>query len=98
MNRKLSPELEDGIKTSLTVGQRWSMDFMSDQLSDARRLRVFNVIDDFSRQCHLALVETSISGRRVARELVPIPTHSDSYSDLIRTPIPRDSDGPNLLA
>ena len=29
---------------------------------------------------------------------VPIPTHSDIYSDLIRTPIPRDSDGPNLLA
>ena len=42
---------------------------MSDQLSDGRRIRVFNVIDDFSKQCHLALVETSISGRRVAREL-----------------------------
>ncbi len=45
------------------VGQRWSMDFMSDQLSNGRRLRVFNVIDDFSKQCHMALVETSIAKR-----------------------------------
>ena len=44
-------------------------DFVSDQLSDGRRLRVFNVIDDFSKQCHLALVDTSIGGQRVAREL-----------------------------
>jgi len=29
---------------------------------------------------------------------LPIPTHSDSDSDLIRTPIPTHSDGPDLLA
>jgi putative transposase len=27
------------------------MDFMSDALGDGRRFRVFNVIDDFSREC-----------------------------------------------
>ena len=32
-------------------GQIWSMDFMSDQLSSGRRIRLFNVIDDFTRQC-----------------------------------------------
>ena len=50
-------------------GERWSMDFMSDQLSCGRRIRLFNVIDDFTRQCHTILVDTSISGVRVAREL-----------------------------
>ena len=42
---------------------------MSDQISDGRRLRVFNVMDDFSKQAHLAMVDTSISGLRVSREL-----------------------------
>lgn len=49
--------------------QRWSMDFMSDQLSSGRRFRLFNVIDDFTKQCHTITVDTSISGHRVAREL-----------------------------
>ncbi len=49
--------------------QRWSLDFMSDALEDGRRFRVLNVIDDFSRECPAAVVDTSIGGARVAREL-----------------------------
>ena len=49
--------------------QRWSLDFMSDALADGRRLRILNVIDDFSRECLAAVVDTSLSGERVAREL-----------------------------
>jgi len=49
--------------------QRWSLDFMSDALEDGRRFRVLNVIDDFSRECLAAVVDTSIGGARVAREL-----------------------------
>lgn len=49
--------------------QRWSLDFMSDALADGRRFRVLNVIDDFSRECLAAVVDTSIGGHRVAREL-----------------------------
>jgi len=48
--------------------QRWSLDFMSNSLSDGRRLRILNVIDDFSRECLAAVVDTSLSGERVARE------------------------------
>jgi putative transposase len=29
------------------VNQRWSMDFVSDQLANGRRFRVLNVVDDF---------------------------------------------------
>jgi putative transposase len=49
--------------------QRWSLDFVADTLSDGRRFRVLVVVDDFTRECLALVVDTSISGRRVAREL-----------------------------
>jgi len=49
--------------------QRWSIDFMSDQLADGRKLRTFNVVDDFSRQCLAIEVDTSLGGARVTRVL-----------------------------
>jgi len=49
--------------------QRWSLDFVSDALADGRRFRILCVIDDFSRECLAAVVDTSLSGIRVAREL-----------------------------
>ena len=42
---------------------------MSDSLSCGRRFRILNVIDDFSRECLAAIVDTSLSGIRVGREL-----------------------------
>ena len=52
-----------------SVNQRWSMDFMSDQLANGRRFRVLNIVDDYSRECVLQIVDFSISGQRLAREL-----------------------------
>jgi putative transposase len=49
--------------------QRWSLDFVSDTLVDGRRFRILCVIDDFSRECLATVVDNSISGERVAREL-----------------------------
>jgi len=49
--------------------QRWSLDFVSDVLVDGRRFRVLVIVDDFTRECLALIVDTSISGRRVAREL-----------------------------
>src|SRR5208283_5376448 len=48
---------------------RWSVDFVHDQLVDGQRLRILNVIDDVTKECLAAVVDTSISGRRAAREL-----------------------------
>ena len=48
--------------------ERWSMDFVSDQLANGRRIRVLNVVDDFSCECVLQVVDVSISGARVANE------------------------------
>ena len=49
--------------------QRWSLDFVSDVLADGRRFRVLVVVDDFTRECLALVVDTSLSGRRVVREL-----------------------------
>jgi len=48
---------------------RWSMDFVSDQLSNGRRFRVLNIIDDYSREMRGQLTDYSITGQQVARFL-----------------------------
>jgi putative transposase len=51
------------------ANQRWSLDFVSDALSDGRRFRVLCVIDDFTRECLATVADNSLSGERVTREL-----------------------------
>ena len=51
------------------ANQRWSLDFVHDQMITGRRFRVFNVVDDVTRECLAAVPDTSISGKRVVREL-----------------------------
>ena len=56
------------------LNQRWSLDFVSDALADGRRFRILAVVDDFSRECLALVVDTSLCGVRVARELDQIVT------------------------
>ncbi len=53
----------------LAANRRWSLDFVPDTLVGGRRFRILCVIDDFSRECLATVVDNSISGERVAREL-----------------------------
>ena len=57
------------IEAPLAPNQRWSVDFVSDQLTDGRRFRILTVIDNCTRECLALVADTSLSGRRVAREL-----------------------------
>ena len=54
--------------------ERWSLDFVSDQLNDGRRFRVLAVVDDCTRENLALIADTSISGTRVARELTALIT------------------------
>ena len=49
--------------------QRWSLDFMGDQLADYRRFRILNIVDDHSKFRPGQIVDLSIPGVRVARFL-----------------------------
>ena len=51
-----------------------SLDFVHDQFACGRRFRVLNIVDDVTRECLAAIPDTSISGRRVARELTDLIT------------------------
>ena len=49
--------------------QRWSLDFVSDTLTDSRRFRMLAIVDDYTRECLALVADTSLSGVRVGREL-----------------------------
>ena len=48
---------------------RWSIDFVADTLTSGRRFRILTLVDDFTRECLALVVDTSLTGLRVAREL-----------------------------
>ena len=52
-----------------SINQVWSLDFMSDALTDGRRFRVLGVLDQCSRECLVIAADTSLPGLRVVREL-----------------------------
>ena len=77
--------------------ERWSLDFVSDTLSDGRRFRMLCVLDDYTRECLALVADTSLSGARVARELdgvsarfgFPASVVSDNGTELTSTAILR---------
>lgn len=90
-----------GTRAPLTVpqgpNQRWSLDFVSDQLGDSRRFRILAVVDDFTRECLALVADISLSGMRVGRELDaviarrgrPLSIVSDNGTELTSTAILR---------
>jgi len=55
------------MEVPVQVNQRWSMDFVADQLSHGRRFRILNIVDDYSREMVGQYVAFSITGQQVAR-------------------------------
>lgn len=65
------------------ANQRWSLDFVCDALADGKRLRILTIVDDFTRECLKMVVDTSISGVRVARELSDLIAKRGSPSAIL---------------
>lgn len=56
-------------KKATKINEIWSLDFMFDRLADGRKIRLLNIVDEFTRESLRIVVDTSLSGLRVAREL-----------------------------
>ncbi len=51
------------------VNDRWSMDFVSDSLSNGGKIRVLTVIDSFTRKCLALKIARSLPSRSVTEVL-----------------------------
>lgn len=73
VRRRLRKRIARSVRTPMAItshrNERWSLDFMSDQLADGRVFRTLNVVDEFTRECLAIEVDTSLSGGRVVRVL-----------------------------
>jgi putative transposase len=67
--KRLLREKPESLVEPTAINQVWSMDFMHDQLSDGRSIRLFNVLDDFNREGLDIEVGFSLPSERVIRSL-----------------------------
>jgi putative transposase len=67
--RKLPAVARVSLSAPQGPNERWSMDFIHDQLATGRRFRCLTLVDDFTRQCLAIHVDTSIGGACVVAVL-----------------------------
>ena len=72
------------LQLAKAVNEVWSMDFVSDSLSNGRRLKYLTVADDFSHECVDIAVDFGISGEYVTR-LLDRAAVFRGYQEMVRT-------------
>jgi putative transposase len=70
--KRLNREKPEPLTVPEEINQVWSMDFMHDQLSDGRSIRVLNVIDDYNREALGMEIDFFLPSERVIRALKQI--------------------------
>jgi len=96
IRRRAKRRLPERVKQPLTVptapNQVWSLDFMSDSLTDGRKFRLLNIIDDFNRESLVIEVDTSLPSLRVIRALSQIIARRGKPANL------RTDNGPEFIS
>jgi putative transposase len=67
--RRLPSRIKQPLLQPLHHNLTWSMDFVHDGLLHGKSFRAFNVIDDFNREILNITIDTSLTSKRVIREL-----------------------------
>ena len=65
--KRLSVPVQDPLEVPESPNHTWSADFMSDALSDGRKIRVLNITDDYNREALSIEAGLSITSERVIR-------------------------------
>jgi len=68
-SRKRACTLRVPLPAAQRRNHRWSMDFVSDVLATGRRIRALTVVDDYTRECPVIEVDTSLNGMRITQVL-----------------------------
>lgn len=96
IRRRAKKRLPERVKQPLMIpdqpNQVWSLDFMSDSLSDGRKFRLLNIIDDFNRESLAIEVDTSLPALRVIRVLNRLILQRGKPANL------RTDNGPEFLS
>lgn len=67
--RRLPARIQQPLEAVSAINISWSMDFMSDALLSGRKIRTFNLIDDFNREALAIEIDTSLPAARIIRIL-----------------------------
>jgi putative transposase len=63
--------------------QQWAVDFVSDALAWGRRIRLFTVVDVFTREALAIEVDTSLPGARVVRVLERLAAERGAPAEIV---------------
>lgn len=96
IRRRAKRRLPERVKQALSIpdgpNQCWSLDFMSDALTDGRKFRVLNIIDDYNRESLAIEVDTSLPALRVQRVLDQIVREKGLPANI------RSDNGPEFIS
>lgn len=67
--KRMSRGEREPLPASTGPNQLWAMDFVHDVMANKRKIKMLNIIDCYHRECVAIVVDTSISGIRVAQVL-----------------------------
>lgn len=70
--KRLAARVKHPLEAPVSLNICWSMDFMSDVLSDGKKARVLNVLDDCNREVLLAEAGFSFLARAVVEALAQL--------------------------
>lgn len=96
IRRRAKKRLPERVKQALAVpsapNQVWSIDFMVDCLTDGRKFRLLNIIDDFNRESLAVEADTSLPSLRVIRVLDRLVTQRGKPANI------RCDNGPEFIS
>jgi len=91
-NQRIAVKELKPMPTASRPNEVWSIDFMSDSLSNSRKFRTFNAIDDYNREALKIEVDTSLPSARIIRSL-EIVAEERGYPKYIRS-----DNGPEFIS
>lgn len=92
LKRRLPSREKEALLVPENMNMSWSMDFVSDVLTNGRRFRVLNIIDDFNRQAVAMEVGLSMPAEKVINTLEDVIWNNGKPQSI------RVDNGPEFIA